>query len=692
MKLVGVDVGGTFTDIILSDSNAGEVFIHKVASTPDDPTLSILQGVTEICSRNGIALQDITHVFHGTTIATNAVLQNQGAPSGLITTKGFRDILHIGRHQRPQHYSIAQDIPWQARPLIPRRHRKVVAERIAPPDGSVLQPLDEQAVRSAALELREAGVQAIAICFLFSHLNPEHERRAKALVTEVCPDRFVTTSHEVSLQYREFERFTTTAMNAFVGPLVRGYISRLAAELRAMGIGAELHIMCSNGGVATADTVAIAPVKTLMSGLAGGLLGAAWCGQQVGRDNLIGLDIGGTSADIGVITAGEFREASARDTFVAGFPIIAPMLELHTIGAGGGSIARLSESGSFTVGPVSAGAVPGPAAYGHGGLQPTVTDANLVLGRLDPANFLGGAMTLDSDAANAVVDELAGRIGLSRLETAAGILAVVNANMANAIRMRTIQRGIDPRKYSLIVAGGAGPLHGAEIARLLGISEIIVPEFPGINSALGLLTSDLKYELVRSTLQPFHALQPKVLQRDFQQMRAELMDQLTRDGLDRTSARSSYACDMRYSGQGYELRVRLPSADISRSVLENLLAEFHRRHREEYGHSFPSHSVEVVNLYVEAIGPMPKIARVTNRAGATAGTALVKHQPCVFRVNGSLQELSVPCYRRDALAVGQRIPGPAVVLQLDTTTIVPPDCSIEVHASGNLIMQIPTDD
>ncbi len=691
MKLVGVDVGGTFTDIILSDAGAGEVFIHKVASTPDDPTRSILQGIREICSRNGIAPEEITHVFHGTTIATNAVLQHQGAVSGLITTKGFRDILHIGRHQRPQHYSIAQDIPWQAGPLIRRRHRKVVSERIAPPDGAVLQPLDEQEVRTAALELRAAGVQAIAICFLFSHLNPQHETRAKAIVTEVCPDSFVTTSHEVSLQYREFERFTTTAMNAFVGPLVRGYISRLAAELRAMGIGAELHIMCSNGGVATADTVAIAPVKTLMSGLAGGLLGAAWCGRQVGRDNIIGLDIGGTSADIGVITAGEFREASARDTFVAGFPIVAPMLELHTIGAGGGSIARLSESGTFTVGPLSAGAIPGPAAYGHGGRQPTVTDANLVLGRLDPANFLGGAMRLDCEAATAVVDELAGRIGLSRLETAAGILDVVNANMANAIRMRTIQRGIDPRKYSLIVAGGAGPLHGAEIARLLGISEVIVPEYPGINSALGLLTSDLKYELIRSTLQPFHALQPESLQRDFQQMRAELLEQLSRDGLDRSTARCSYACDMRYSGQGYELRVRLPAADISRTALEKLLAEFHQRHREEYGHNFPAHPVEVVNLCVEAIGPMPKIARVTNRAAADSGTALVKQQACVFRVNGRLQQLSVPFYRRDALEDGCRIPGPAVVLQLDTTTVVPPDCSLQVHRSGILLMHIPTD-
>lgn len=691
MKLVGVDVGGTFTDIILSDPVAGAAFIHKVASTPDDPTRAILRGIKEICVQNGTAADEITHVFHGTTIATNAVLQHEGAVCGLITTKGFRDILHIGRHQRPQHYSIAQDIPWQARPLIPRRYRKTVAERISPPDGSVLQPLDEGEVRSAALELREAGVRAIAICFLFSHLNPEHERRAKAIVAEACPDIFVTTSNEVSLQYREFERFTTTAMNAFVGPLVRGYVSRLARDLRAMGVGAELHIMCSNGGVATADTVALVPVKTLMSGLAGGLLGAAWCGHQVDRDNVIGLDIGGTSADIGVITAGQFREASARDTFVAGYPIIAPMLDLHTIGAGGGSIAGLSESGAFTVGPLSAGAVPGPAAYGQGGHRPTVTDANLVLGRLDPANFLGGAMTLDSEAAHAVVDELAAQIGLSRLETAEGILAVVNANMANAIRMRTVQRGIDPRKYSLIVAGGAGPLHGAEIARLLGISEVIVPEYPGINSALGLLTSDLKYELVRSTLQPFHALQPELLEQAFQQMREELSGQLVRDGLERASARFSCACDMRYSGQGYELRVRLPAEELSQSALGRLLAEFHERHQQEYGHSFPAHSVEMVNLYVEAIGPMPKIAHFVRHAARHSATALVKHQPCVFRVDGKLQELQTPFYRRERLEAGQQIAGPAVVLQLDTTTVIPPECSMRVHPSGILIVQVPTE-
>ncbi|MGH8138565.1 MAG: hydantoinase/oxoprolinase family protein [Steroidobacteraceae bacterium] len=689
MKLVGIDVGGTFTDIILTDSQDGTTYIHKVPSTPDDPSQAVVRGVEEVCLRNGIALGDISHVFHGTTVATNAALQYRGASCGMITTRGFRDVLHIGRHQRPQHYSIRQDIPWQARPLIHRRYRKVVTERIAPPDGEVVTPLDEHEVRTAAMELHAANVEAIAICFLFAHLNPRHENRAKAIVSEICPDTFVTTSHEVSLQYREFERFTTTAMNAFIGPLVRGYVSRLERALRDLGVRAELHIMCSNGGVATAESIAAVPVKTLLSGLAGGLLGAAWCGTQVERRNVIGLDIGGTSADIGVITGGEFREAAARDTFVAGYPIISPMLDLHTIGAGGGSIAMLTEAGSFSVGPRSAGAVPGPAAYGRGGREATVTDANLVLGRLDSEQFLGGAMALDVSAAVDAVDRLADRVGMSRLEMAEGIIAVVNSNMANAIRMRTVQRGIDPRRYSLVVAGGAGPLHGAEIASQLGIAEVIVPSYPGIHSALGLLTSDLKYEKVRSTLQRYDDLHEDVVLRMVEEMQHELTAQLLRDGFDRAAILFVHACDARYCGQGYELRVRLPSGDFSRTGLTHLVTEFHARHQEEYGHNFPGNPVEIVNLYVAAIGPMPKIVRVPAPAGGSRQAAPVKHQQSVFRIGGKLQKFELPLYRRADLAPDLTLKGPAILLQLDTTTVVPPGCRLHVHPTGNLLMHIP---
>jgi N-methylhydantoinase A/oxoprolinase/acetone carboxylase beta subunit len=403
--------------------------------------------------------------LHGTTIGTNAVLEHDGVLTGMITTEGYRDILHIGRHQRPQHYSIRQEIPWQDRPLARRRHRLTVPERLAPPRGEVLVPLDEEAVREAARTLREDGVEAIAICFLFSYLNAAHESRAREIVQEEFPDCFTCTSAEVAPQFREFERFTTALLNAFVGPRLRDYVRRLEHSLRGQGFAADLHVMCSNGGVATPATVAKIPVSTLLSGPAAGVLGGAWSGALSGRDRLITFDVGGTSADIGIVVDGRFAEATARDTWIGGYPVLAPMIDIHTIGAGGGSIAYVDGAGAFRVGPRSAGAELGPAAYARGGIEPTVTDANLVLGRLDPENFLGGAMRLDPSAARRAVRELAKQLGLGLEEAAEGILTIVNANMANAISSRTVQKGLDPRGFALVVFGGAGPLHGAEVAR-----------------------------------------------------------------------------------------------------------------------------------------------------------------------------------------------------------------------------------
>ena len=414
MRLIGVDVGGTFTDLVYADTEAGETAVHKVSTTPDDPSRGVVAGLMALCDKYGIPRETIDVVFHGTTIATNAILEHDGAVTGMITTGGYRDILHIGRHQRPQHYSIMQDIPWQDRPLVKRRHRKTVKERLVPPKGEVLEPLDEAGVRQAVRELKEAGVQAIAICFLFSYLDAAHEARALAIVREEYPECFATTSSSVSPQFREFERFTTTAMNAFVGPKVRNYVTRLESEIGASGFKADLRIMASNGGVATPSMVAERPVLTLLSGPAAGVIGGDWAGGLSGRRNLITFDIGGTSADIGIVTQGGFGEATARDTWIAGFPVLVPMIDVHTIGAGGGSIAFVDQAGAFKVGPRSAGAVPGPAAYGRGGNRATVTDANVVLGRLDRGNFLGGSMSLDEVAARRVIGELARELGLDR--------------------------------------------------------------------------------------------------------------------------------------------------------------------------------------------------------------------------------------------------------------------------------------
>src|SRR6516165_3272322 len=497
MKLIGVDVGGTFTDIVCTATETRHTIIHKAPTTPDDPSHGVISGVSELCERFGLAREDIDHVLHGTTIATNAVLEYNGAVTGLVTSAGYRDILHIGRHQRPQHYSILQDIPWQDRPLVRRRYRKTVPERLIPPYGEVLIPLDEAAVRQVAHELKATGVQAIAVCFLFSYLDSRHEERARAIIADVYPQCFVTTSSSVSPQFREFERFTTAAMNAFIGPKVRDYVTRLEGALQVAGFTADLHVMGSNGGVATAKMVAERPVLTLLSGPAAGVLGGAWSGALSHKSHLI-FDMGGTSADIGLIVDGTFAEATARDTWIGGYPIMAPMIDIHTIGAGGGSIAHIDAGGAFRVGPHSAGAQPGPAAYGKGGDRPTVTDAHVVLGRLDPGHFLGGAMALDIEAAHRVIGTLGAELGMSPDHTAEGVLTPVNANMANAIRSRTVQKGLDPRDFSLVAFGGAGPLHGVEVARALGIPEVIVPRYPGITSAIGLLTTDLKYDTIKT--------------------------------------------------------------------------------------------------------------------------------------------------------------------------------------------------
>ena len=394
MILIGADVGGTNTDIILANTDENKFAIHKVPTTSPDPTLGMIDGIEELCRQAGLSLAQVDHIFHGTTVATNATLEHKGARTGMITTRGYRDILHIGRHQRPQNYSIMQDIPWQVKPFVRRRHRKVVTERLIPPLGEVLTPLDEEEAREQIRVLKSEGVESIAVCFLFSYLNPAHENRVQQLVEEEFPEAFVTTSADVSPQFREFERFTTTCLNAFLGPKVTAYIDELSNRLKEAGSTTELHIMTSNGGVTTTRAISKKPVNTLLSGPAAGVLGGAWVARQIKRENLITLDVGGTSADIGIITPRGIVEASARDTSIAGFPVMIPMIDVHTIGAGGGSIAYVDAGDAFRVGPRSAGSMPGPACYGHGGEEPTVTDANLVLGRLDKDHFLGGGMDI----------------------------------------------------------------------------------------------------------------------------------------------------------------------------------------------------------------------------------------------------------------------------------------------------------
>jgi N-methylhydantoinase A len=687
MILLGVDVGGTFTDLILADTEKGKLAIHKVASTSPNPSEGVLKGIRQLCEREGIALEKVDHLFHGTTVATNAMLEHKGARTGMITTKGYRDIVHIGRHQRPQNYSIMQDIPWQSHPLVLRRHRKVVSERLIPPAGEVLIPLDEQQVREQVGALRAENVESIAVCFLFSYLNAAHENRTKELVMEEFPGVYVTTSSDVSPQFREFERFTTTCMNAFLGPKVKRFVDGLSERLRDAGIRSDVHIMTSNGGVATAETISAKPVYSLLSGLAAGVLGGEWIGRQADRPNLITLDVGGTSADIGIVTTSGIVEATARDTRIAGFPVMVPMIDVHTIGAGGGSIAYVDAGGAFRVGPKSAGSEPGPACYGRGGEEPTVTDANIVLGRLDPQHFLGGDMQIFPEKSHRAIEQLARDLAMDKYAVAEGINTILASNMANAIRSRTVQKGFDPRQFTLIAFGGAGPTTAVEVASHLKIPEILVPLYPGITSAFGLLTTDLKYDFFRTELLRSSDGTEKKLTRDIEELENTARRQLKRDGISGDKILFSRSLDLRYLGQGYELRVPLPPGLLQQDAWKSVWGDFHRRHHTEYGHSFPESCVEVVTLRVTGIGLMPRLPKTfVTKMKVRVEDAWLKSGETFFRVAGRFSKFRTEFFDRHRLPPGVTISGPAVFFQTDSTTVLPPGWQLQVDEFGNLVV------
>ncbi|MCP3761351.1 hydantoinase/oxoprolinase family protein [Domibacillus sp. A3M-37] len=688
MKLVGVDVGGTFTDIMYTDTEERKTWINKVPTTLEDPSIGVVDGISELCEKEGIDKRFIHHVFHGTTIATNSILEYDGAKTGMITTKGFRDITHIGRHQRPQNYSIMQEIPWQDRPLIQRRHRKVVSERLVPPRGDVLIPLDEEEVREAVRELKAERVESIIVAFLFSYINPVHEERVKEIIKEEYPEAFVTTSADISPQFREFERFTSAAINGFVGPKVKSYIDNLKTGLKKSGFNADLHIMCSNGGVGTAEFVSARPVNTLLSGPAAGVLGGRWSGNLSEKEKLITFDVGGTSADIGIITEQGIDESTARDTWIAGFPVMVPMIDIHTIGAGGGSIAYVDAGGAFKVGPRSAGSRPGPASYGHGGTKPTVTDANVVLGRLDEDNFLGGSMKIYQQEGFKVVEQLAGQLSLPVEETAEGILTIVNNSMANAIREKTIQKGQDPREFSLVAFGGAGPLHAVEVAQILDIPEVIIPPHPGITSATGLLTTDLKYDSIKTEFMLSSDMDVKRLNKDFELLGQQIVNQLSDDGIQPSQVELQRTADCRYVGQGYELRVNIPAGEITEESTQLVWDEFHELHKKEYGHLFENSPIEIVNVRMTGKGVMPKIQKPFVETTGTVEDALIKKGKTTFRVDGKLQSFETNFYQREKLPSNGVIQGPAIIFQKDTTTVMPPNCTATVEENGNILIKI----
>ncbi len=640
-------------------------------------------GIVQLCAVGGIGPNEIDRVIHGTTVATNAVIERKGARTAMVTTAGFRDVIHIGRHQRPQNYSIQQDIPWQANPLVERYLRFEIPERLVPPRGDVLVGLDEQSVRLAAAEMRRVGVTAVAVCFLFSYLNPTHERRTAEILAEELPGAFICASSDVIPQFREFEQFTTTALNAFTGPRVRDYLQDFETRLRGLGVGGPIHIMQSNGGTAMPASASRRPVALLLSGPVGGVIGGVLAARETQRP-IVTLDVGGTSADIAVVTEKGVVEARSRDTWIAGYPVLMPTIDVESIGAGGGSIAYLDAAGGLHVGPRSVGALPGPACYGRGGIEPTVTDANVVLGRLPQA--LAGGLQLDAAKARDAIGRLAERLRIDVAECAAGVLNIVNENMAAAIRIKTIQRGLDPRDFLLIAFGGAGPAQAVELAEILQIPQVLVPPNPGVTAAAGLLAADIRLDVSVSVLAKMPTVDPFDLNKRLVNLERELRTALREQGAG-DAIRIERAVDARYVGQSFELRVPLGEGPVGSIEVAGIAERFHRLHQEEFGHSLTNVDVELVNLRVTGLGLIDRPG-VPLVSGETLREALIGSSPTVFAVPGGLKVFDTPIYARERLPVGQEFPGPAILIQLNSTSVVPPTSTVNRDRSGNLLISV----
>ena len=688
---VGVDVGGTFTDLVVADMRGGtqRVVVHKVPSTPEDQSIGVVEGVVELCRRADIAPADISVMFHGSTVATNMVIERKGAEVGMITTRGFRDILHMARHKRPHNFSLQFDVPWQSAPLIKRRNRLVVSERILPPDGRIETPLDEAEVREAAELFRKRKLDAVVIAFLFSFLNDAHERRAEAIVRDVMPDAYVCTSSGVVNTIREYERFSTVAMNAYIGPRTASYLKQLQARLRDAGMGAPVRIMQSNGGISTVENSILRPVGLLLSGPAGGVIGARTTGQACGVANVITIDIGGTSADISVIRDGQATIKNPRDTQVALLPVLVPMLDIDAIGAGGGSIAYIDAGGAFRVGPRSAGADPGPACYGRGGTEPTVTDAQVVLGRLDPDRFLGGDLKIDRDLAHRAIEtRLAGPLNLSVTDAALGVLRIVNNNMALAINSNSVAKGIDPRGFSLMAFGGAGPLHGVALAELISARDVTSPLHPGITAAIGLLETELQYEYTRSVLVVLSTARDADfarLEETFAELEREATAQLESDGIPTGLRHFDRVLECRYVGQGFELRAAVPEGTVNADRIQAVIRNFYDAHLQVYGHAFDEQLVEAVTLRLVARGAtdmlqLPEIGRGGRR---DPDAARMYVRDTVFDDG---QSVPTPRFARDRLLAEDTVSGPAIVTQHNSTTIVPPGYTARMLSHGDMVI------
>jgi N-methylhydantoinase A len=670
MYWIGIDVGGTFTDVVLYDSTAGRLSVLKTPSTPSDQSEGILRGVSLL----GIDFRQIVRFGHGSTVATNTALERNGARTAVVVTRGHRDILIVGRGNRTQLYNIKAR---QLEPIVRRDHCFEITERVGP-SGEVLTPLDESDLERVVDELRRGRFETVAVCFLHSYANADHEHRVARRLRQALPEMTITASHEIVPEYREHERFFTTALNAYVGPRVRKYLGGLRTKLEATGCPAGVNVMTSSGGVLPDRRVEDFPALSMLSGPAAGVIAARFIGKAAGMPNLITYDMGGTSTDVCMVRDGQFSMTALGR--VGAFPIKIQQIDINSVGSGGGSIAAVDIGGVLRVGPRSAGAMPGPACYGRGGAEPTVTDANVMLGRLGTGDALGGEIRLDKERATAVVTRLADSLGLAPAAMAEGILRIAVATMTAAIKEISVMRGLDPRDYTLLGFGGAGPLHAAEIADELGIARVLVPPMPGNFSAFGLLVADIRRDFVRTRLSPTATMTIEELHR----VLAALVQSADRElgeagvGVDRRAY--EVTLDMRYIGQAFELAVPIP---IDVGDMRTIDAGFRKVYEARYEHA-PDGASEIVNFRLAAWGltdkPDWRPGTVDRQAAAPAAKTM---RQIIF----SGQPHNTPVYDRSQLSIGPTLSGPAVIEEPGASTIVPRGWTASVEPFGSLILE-----
>lgn len=679
--MIGVDVGGTFTDFSVFNKETGELFNYKDSSTPEDPSKAIVKGVEDILKIKEANAEEVTYLAHGTTVGTNALIEKKGAKLALITTKGFKDLMEIGNQRRPSLYNLQAQKPF---PLIPSGLNFEVAERILH-DGSIETPLDEQEVREIVRNIRSKGIQSIAVCTLFSFINPVHEERIEEIIREEYPEVYVTTSSKLAPEFREYSRMSTTVLNSYLGPVMKKYVNNFQNSIRNLGIKVEPYVTQSNGSIISIKETIDCPIKTAVSGPSAGVIAAAYVGKQCNADKIITFDMGGTSADISLIENFIPQVSNERD--VEGYPARIPMINIITIGAGGGSIAQIDEGGALKVGPKSAGATPGPACYGRGGTVPVVTDANIVVGKLNQKKILGGRMEVYLDKANKALDEnICAKSNLTRDEAANGIITVVNSNMIRAIRSVSVEKGYDVREFSLMAFGGAGPLHACEVAEELGINEVIIPPSPGTLCSLGLLLADTKFDLSRTNILIGEEKNIDEFNIQFENMVEQGKELLDKEGVADDRRYYEFSIDMRYHRQNFELNIPIPSGKIDSGILKQAISDFHAEHLRSYGYSNEKAVVQFVSYRVSAIGKIDKPdMKPEELCEDFKAPEAIEIRRVLFQ--GKKEHIDTPVYNRTDFVSGQLIAGPCIVEQMDTTIVVPQNWEIHVDGYKNLKMK-----